>query len=104
MSGNADKGAKPPGIVEFLFNELRHAFQDIRQKLVEEGWFGRVTTARPVVEVSKEQPLTDDRELARQSRMADLERRPTFEELWGPRERSPEAAEHEPERGMDLDR
>jgi hypothetical protein len=106
MSGNAEKRAKPPGIGEFLFNELRHAFQDIRQKVVEEGWFGRVVTAAPVIELGKDQPVSDDRERASESPIVAPEHRPTFEELWGPRERSPDSRQQERQHqhNMDIER
>jgi len=44
------------GIFDFLFQEAAHAVQDIRQKVVEEGWFGRVVTAAPVVEMEQASP------------------------------------------------
>jgi hypothetical protein len=93
MSGD-DKRARPASIGEYLFNELRQAFQDIRQKVLEEGWFGRVVTAAPVVEIDKGQPAD---ELA-------PERRASFEELWSPRERAPQPAEQEHSQEMDFDR
>ena len=49
MSG--DRHPTSQGILGFLFDERRGAIQDIRQRVVEEGWFGRVVTAAPVVEV-----------------------------------------------------
>jgi hypothetical protein len=90
MSGNDGRRTRPPGIGEFLFNELRQAFQDIRQKVVEEGWFSRVTTPKPVVELGREpieEPVHGQREIA-------PEYRPSFDDLYRPMERSPEAREH----------
>lgn len=92
MSEDAGRRTKPVGIAEFLFNELRQAFQDVRQKVVEEGWFGRVVTAAPVVELGKETPEAHD---------SRREHRPTFEELWGTRP-APTETEHQQE--VDLDR
>jgi len=45
------------GIGEFLALEAGHAVDDIRQRLFEEAWFGRVVTAAPVVDVSKAQDI-----------------------------------------------
>ncbi len=56
MSSEPNKPARPLGIAEFLFAEIRSAFQDMRQKVLEEGWFGRVVTPAPVIEVGKENP------------------------------------------------
>lgn len=95
MSRETRERTKPSGLGEFLFNELRQAFQDIRQKVVEEGWFGRVTTAKPVVEIPF-QALEGD------SAGHDLshERRPSFEELWAPKEPCVERSQD----SLDLDR
>ena len=49
--GQGERG-RSQSLGEFLFSELRQAFQDIRQKVVEEGWFGRVVSAAPVVDRS----------------------------------------------------
>lgn len=75
------RGERPPSIGEYLFAELRQAFQDIRQKVIEEGWFGRVVTAAPVVEVS---PLEQERVV---EPSGPAEQRRSFEELWRPAER-----------------
>jgi hypothetical protein len=104
MGKDANERAKPQGIGEFLFNEIRSAFQDIRQKVVEEGWFGRVTTPKPVVGVGREGPEAiglGDRATIHEGLG---ERSPSFEELWAPRERSTDAAEIQKEHGHDLDR
>jgi hypothetical protein len=52
-----------PSAADFLFNEARYAVQDIRQKLFEQAWFGRVVTAKPVTEVflNQEQQSNFDR-------------------------------------------
>lgn len=84
---------RPQSIGEFLLNELRQAFQDVRQKVLEEGWFGRVVTAAPVVEMDRsESPPTQTGSLS--------DRRPSFEELWEPRERDG----RDTQRGLDIDR
>ena len=103
MSGD-NNGRRPPSIGEFLFNEIRSAFQDIRQKVVEEGWFGRVVTPAPVIEVGKDGP--DSIGLGNPPTIHEGlgERRPTFEELWAPRERDAQPADIEKERGIDFDR
>jgi hypothetical protein len=91
--------------LEALFGELRHAFQDVRQKVVEEGWFGRVVTAKPVIEVHGGSP--SDRGIHGTTRADELlppgpERR-SFEELWAPREPSDRDPQHE-QAGLDHDR
>jgi hypothetical protein len=103
MSGDQGGRAKPPSIGEFLFNEIRSAFQDVRQKVIEEGWFGRVVTPAPVVEVGKEGPEAIG--LGHRPTIHDGlgQRRPSFEEQWAPRERSAEA-DFEKSHGHDLDR
>jgi hypothetical protein len=70
------------GLLAFLFDELRGALQDIRQKVVEEGWFGRVVTPRPVVGArdfyrTTAVPLTADQG-------DPLRRVARFEEAWRP--------------------
>ena len=99
MSQNERGRSRPQGLAEFLFNELRHAFQDVRQKLVEEGWFGRVTTAKPVVEVHRDhtEPIVPgDR-----AHEIPNERRHSFEELWSPKDRTEHAPERAPEHDID---
>lgn len=103
MSGDTN-GRRPPSIGEFLFNEIRSAFQDIRQKVVEEGWFGRVVTPAPVVEVGKDGPEATGLGNRPTIHEGLGERRPSFEEQWTPRERSPEAADIQKEHGHDFDR
>ena len=87
MVSENNTGKKPLGIAEYLMAELRQAFQDIRQKVAEEGWFGRVVTAAPVVEMDRAQiegrgepgitlgSSTAEKAVA------------SFDELWAPRER-----------------
>ena len=85
--------SKPQSIGEFLFNELRQAFQDVRQKVLEEGWFGRVVSAAPVIEMEREQPPAQLGALG--------DRRPSFEEMWATHEpQSPAELSH----GIDIDR
>ncbi|MDQ0462956.1 hypothetical protein QO010_000704 [Caulobacter ginsengisoli] len=74
------------GLLAFLFDELASAIQDVRQKAVEEGWFGRTVTAAPVIDVER----------------GALGHRPSFEEEWAPRQ---QAGEPQLEQGgHDLDR
>jgi len=89
MSNRAERTSAAP-LSEFLTHEARHAIHDIRQKLFEEAWFGRVVTAEPVIEVSR------DRE-------AERGQTPTFEDLWGrsPHNREPAAPERSVEREID---
>lgn len=104
MSGDNSGRTKPPGIGEFLFNEIRAAFQDMRQKVVEEGWFGRVVTPAPVIEVGKDGPEAiglGDRPTVHDGLG---QRRQSFEELWAPRERSAEPADLSKEQGHGIDR
>jgi hypothetical protein len=82
MSRETNDRTKPSGLGEFLFNELRQAFQDIRQKVVEQGWFGRVTTPKPVVEMpfsTTADKTTDGSDLLH-------ERPQSFEQSWAIRE------------------
>ena len=107
---NRDGTRRPLGIGEYLFAEMRQAFQDIRQKLVEEGWFGRVVTAAPVVEV--DHALTpergglygDDHRPIREISAAPPEHRPSFEDLWAPKDHCESAIDHVPEQFFDFDR
>ncbi len=99
MSREAKDQPKPAGLGEFLFNELRQAIQDIRQKVLEQGWFGRVTTPKPVVEMPFE--TVGDRSTDASSPAQS--HRPSFEEQWATREPAKmtrEAPSHE----IELDR
>jgi hypothetical protein len=58
------------GLGEHLGHEARSAIHDIRQKIFEEAWFGRVVTGQPMIEVSRETTL-------------DKMNRLTLDELWG---------------------
>jgi hypothetical protein len=60
----------PPGLGDYFGHEARSAIHDIRQKLFEEAWFGRVVTGQPMMEVSRETPI-------------DKMNRVAFDELWG---------------------
>ncbi len=110
MGGDTGERQRPPGVMQYLFAELRQGFQDIRQKVIEEGWFGRVVTAAPVVEVDRS--LTQDRDAFYGSDHHPLnpggdaiERRPSFEELWKPREAGTErTADHATDRDLGMDR
>jgi hypothetical protein len=77
----------PQGVFSYLFGELGRAVQDIRQRVVEEGWFGRITT-----------PLQRDHTPASQ---APAERPITFDDLW-PRHEGPDREPGlEPDRSID---
>jgi hypothetical protein len=104
MSGDQSGRNKPPSIGEFLFNEIRSAFQDVRQKVIEEGWFGRVVTPAPVIEVGKEGPEAIGLGNRPTIHEGLGQRRPSFEEQWAPRERSAETADIQKTHGHDLDR
>lgn len=58
------------GLGDFIAHEAHHAINDVRQKLFEEAWFGRVVSAEPVMEVFRE-------------RDAERSHEPSFDELWG---------------------
>jgi len=66
---------RPPGLFAFLFGELGRAITDIRQRVVEEGWFGRVTTP------PQRDPL--NRTLADQDAS---DRASAFDAQWAPRQ------------------
>jgi hypothetical protein len=104
MNGDQSGRTKPPSIGEFLFNEIRSAFQDVRQKVLEEGWFGRVVTPAPVIEVGKEGPEAIGLGNRPTIHEGLGQRRPSFEEQWAPRERSAEPREVEKSPSHDLDR
>jgi hypothetical protein len=82
-------GRTPLSAADYLFNEARHAVHDIRQKLFEEAWFGRVVTAEPVMEVFKSRDASASRD--------------TFEEAWG-RGRRPEHEHERPSHEQEIDR
>lgn len=86
-------------LFDFLFREAANAIQDVRQKVVEEGWFGRVVTAAPVIEVEK---LGEGSSADLYGRGPAIEppRTASFEEQWAPRERGVDPAG--PEHGHDL--
>lgn len=93
---------KGQGFFEALFAELRYAVQDVRQKLVEEGWFGRVVSAKPVIEMHQS-PSTPREALYGRDLANPLDRRPSFEEQWAARAPGEKAPAHE-RPGHDLDR
>jgi len=114
MGGDRGNRAKPPGLGEFLFNEITSALRDIRQKVVEEGWFGRtVTPTHPGKDKSQGGHAVYDidhhktefkLELNRTRTSIHMDRRPSFEEQWAPRDRAKETPEIEKDRAPDLDR
>ncbi len=85
--------SRPPeraGLLDSLFDLLREAFVDIRHKVLEEGWFGRQVTGD-----SPAEPPSLGWDVPQRS----------FDELWGPVERSGEkdtAAHDHDTPGMDL--
>lgn len=60
---------RPPSVSDVLFNEMRNATRDVRQKLFEEAWFGRVINVDPVRDHYRPMP-----ESLRPS---------SFEDVWG---------------------
>jgi hypothetical protein len=93
--------AKPKGVLDFLFDEFRAGVRDIRQKAVEQGWFGQVATAKPVeVHAHMTEPRATT-ELRPEASEAELPRRPSFEEQWAPHE---QASEPIPERDHEIER
>jgi hypothetical protein len=96
--------SRPLGVAVYLFAELRQAFQDIRQKAVEEGWFGRVVTAAPVVEVDREHGIHGAEHAAPGTAEHAAERRASFEERWAPRDPVEHAQDHAPEQDIGMDR
>lgn len=76
------------GLFDALFSGIGDAIADIRQRVVEEGWFGRIVTGDPV-EVTRR---SDYRDIQPEGR--------SFEEMWeADPEHLPEALDHL--RGMD---
>jgi len=80
-------GGGRQGIFAFLFGELGRAVQDVRQRVVEEGWFGRITTPLP------REPHG--------SPAAPTERPITFEDLWPRHEGPADAPGREPDKGIE---
>lgn len=75
-----------------VFEEIARAFEDIRHKVVEEGWFGRQVTGSDLPQSSAE-------ELGWEMP------KPSFDELWAPIERDDPPAAHAPEHeGLDMER
>ncbi len=89
----ADRTERPPSAAAYLANEARYAVQDIRQKLFEEAWFGRVVTPRPHHEIA---PETAEKT---------PERRASFEDVWGPRmPQSADRDQRERDRAPEVER
>jgi hypothetical protein len=104
LNTNRDDGQKPASFGAYLFAELRQAFQDMRQKVVEEGWFGRVVTAAPVVEVERQGRdaaalYGDDH-----GPLKPREQGPSFEEQWAPCARDEMPSDFSQEHGIDIGR
>lgn len=84
---------KPASMLDFLIHELRYAAQDIRQKLVEEPWFGRPVTPALHMEVNGLRPEQAERE------------RPSFDQAWGDAAHDLEHSEQQRDRdGPELER
>jgi hypothetical protein len=95
MTADRDKSERVASAGEYLRNEAHYAVQDIRQKLFEEAWFGRAVTPAPVVEVQAPEPNSAN----------EPERRPKFEDVWGPSPRDVSDRNREKERdGPDIER
>jgi hypothetical protein len=92
MSNDEEHRARPASIAASLFDEVRRAIQDIRQRVVEEGWFGRITT-----------PLQRDHHSIGQTgpEAPAPERGASFEDLWPRHEGPVREPGHELDRGMD---
>lgn len=103
-----DNGARRPGLVESLFNELRSAFQDVRQKVIEEGWFGRVVSAAPVVEMDHARErgglYGDDHRPTLDGHAPEPGQRASFEDQWAARDPSAQPADHAHEQDIGMDR
>lgn len=84
-----EQQGQPAGILEFLFGEMRSAVQDIRGKLIDEGWFGRRAAPPSQFDAS---PLGWHRE---PSGVDAGPPRQSFDEAWAPRERGDAARELE---------
>ncbi len=97
--------SRPLGLAAYLFAELRQAFQDIRQKAVEEGWFGRVVSAAPVVEMDRaaERGIHGDTQPSPMAHDRSEDRRPSFEERWAPQERAEHAQDRAPEHDIGIE-
>lgn len=83
--------------LDFLLNEFGRAVADARSHVVEEAWFGRPNATPNHTQSFVEQWL--GKEPSQVDR--DYQRRPSFDDLWEPRERN-----HAPETpgGHDIER
>ncbi len=104
-----NEGQKPASLGAYLFAELRHAFQDMRQKVIEEGWFGRVVTAAPVIEADTALGAESAYDKDRRSvfgddsflRNASATDAPSFDERWATRDHAPAETPHDQDLGID---
>ncbi len=100
----AEERRKPEGFAEFLFNELRYALRDIRQKVVEEGWFIRIVTAPDEARGPEPAELYGDdlRPAWSAGAEATPERRMSFEERWAVKDGPEAPADIGKEHGIDI--
>ncbi|MDO8381021.1 hypothetical protein [Phenylobacterium sp.] len=70
------------GIADFLFGQFRDAVQDIRSKLVDEGWFGRRSAPPGGMDLARDWSGPSVHETPGR-----LPSSPSFEEQWAPCER-----------------
>lgn len=87
-----EQPGRDSGLFAAVFGTLADAVQDVRSKLIDEGWFGRRG-------VSPERTLAQD--WGGPTIHQDLMARPSFEEAWAPRAGEPSPVEPG---GLDLDR
>lgn len=93
MAGRGDD--REVGLFAYLFNELGRAFTDIRQRVVEEGWFGRVTTPPTRRDFDPLHRTHNDNEVA--------DRSARFDAQWSPDEHAGQRQQM-PERSHEFDR
>ena len=90
---------KPSGFFEALFAALGSIFDDVRGKVVEEGWFGRQVSEAADISPIKAPDITPPNEPA--GAVWEPPKR-SIDELWAPAERSPDKTTTDHDHGMDL--
>lgn len=86
-----ERSPEPSGFLDSLFEAIGRVVEDIRHKVVEEGWFGRQVTGDAPPNAAERLGW----DMPKQS----------FDELWAPAERDAAKEQDAPERdgpGMDL--
>jgi hypothetical protein len=71
------------GLLDFIFAEIGQGIADVRQRVVEEGWFGRASPQSVSADSFTPSEMT-----LQHGQEPTAYRQPSFEELWAPNARS----------------